>query len=138
MRSTEGGVPKRQQEYPFEKLEIWRLAQGIILSTYGVARRLPRDELFGLVGQLRRAAVSVALNIAEGRAADSDAEFRRFLGISERSLVEVIACLRVCVTLGYVTSAKADALSADCDVLQAKIRSFRRRLGEGKRSREEA
>ncbi|UCG42460.1 MAG: four helix bundle protein [candidate division WOR-3 bacterium] len=81
-----------------------------------------------------RAAVSIALNIAEGRAGDSDAEFRRFLGIGERSLVEVIACIRVCVTLKYVTETKTAELLATCDRLQAKLRTLRRRLGKGAKS----
>ena len=120
------------REHPFEKLEVWHLAQDLILSTYAVARRLPRTEMFGISSQLRRAAVSVALNIAEGRAADSDAEFRRYLGISEKSLVELIACFKICVILEYLSESESTEMCSVCDELQAKIRAFRKRLHSGK------
>lgn len=75
-------TPKRHAPYSFEKLEVWRLAEDIIVRVHSLARGLPEYEVYGVAGQIRRAAVSIALNIAEGRAADSDAEFRRFLDIS--------------------------------------------------------
>lgn len=71
--------------YPFEKLEIWQLSLDLAEKIYKITAKLPEDEKYGLTNQLKRAVVSVSLNIAEGRASDSDAEFRRFLGFSLRS-----------------------------------------------------
>jgi hypothetical protein len=59
MTHGEGGTtPKRHEPYSFEKLEVWRLAEDIIVRVYGLARGLPESELYGIAGQMRRAAVS--------------------------------------------------------------------------------
>lgn len=100
----------------------------MVRKVYVLARRLPASETYGLGDQFRRSAVSVALNIAEGRAADSDAEFRRFLGIALRSLVEVQACARVAVALEMLDPASADRLCEEGDHLEARLRQFRKKL----------
>jgi len=114
--------------YSFEKLEIWQLALDLIETTYETAKDLPDDEKFGLTSQLRRASVSVCLNIAEGRAADSDAEFRRFLGISLRSLIEIVACLKIRERLKYLDCEAVKNVCQFCDKIEAKIRKFRNTL----------
>ena len=114
--------------YGFEKLEVWQLAMELIRAVYGLASRLPKTETFGIGDQLRRSSVSVALNIAEGRAADTDLEFRRFLGIALRSVVEVQACMRICLSLGMIDRGDADTTCESCDRLEAKLRVFKRRL----------
>jgi four helix bundle protein len=114
--------------YRFENLEIWQHSLELTQMVYHLTGRLPRSEAFGLSDQMRRATVSVGLNIAEGRAADSDAEFRRFLGISLRSLVEVVACLRICESLAYISPGEGGRVCSYCDRLMAKIKSFRKAL----------
>ena len=121
-------TPSPGTRYPFEKLEVWQLAVDLTEAVYVVARDLPRSELFVLGDQIRRASVSVALNIAEGRAADSEPEFNRFLGIALKSLVEVEACLRLGVRLGLVDPEHADGICAVADPLEAKLRTLRARL----------
>ena len=111
--------------YGFEKLEIWGLASSLIQEIYESAMQLPKTEMFGLGDQMRRAVVSVALNIAEGRAADTDAEFRRFLGISLKSLVEVVACLKISQSLGFMAQPRVIEICSQCDRLEAKLRAFR-------------
>jgi four helix bundle protein len=120
--------PSRDRAYPFEKLEVWRLALELTGRAYAAARSLPKSEFYGLGDQLRRAAVSVGLNIAEGRAADSDAEFRRYLGIALKSLVEVIACLKTGAYLGMLNDDKVAEMGRSCDQLEAKLRSLRKTL----------
>ncbi len=120
------GVP-----YPFEKLEVWRLALALVGNVYDLCRQLPRSETYALGDQLRRASVSVALNIAEGRAGDTDAEFRRYLGISLKSLVEVVACIKVAQSLRLVAAREAARLCECCDALEAKLRRFRQTLKRG-------
>jgi four helix bundle protein len=73
----------------FRRLLAWQRAMDLVMTTYALTRTLPIDERFGLVSQMRRAAVSVACNISEGKLRDSDREFRRFLGISLGSLAEL-------------------------------------------------
>jgi len=120
--------PARDRAYPFEKLEVWQLALELTGKAYVAAKSLPRSELFALADQLKRAAVSVGLNIAEGRAADSDAEFRRYLGIALKSLIEVVACLKMCMFLGMLREEKVNDLCAFCDRVEAKLRNLRKRL----------
>jgi four helix bundle protein len=114
--------------YPFERLEVWRLAVALIKEVYLLAGRLPRSETVGLSDQLRRSAVSVALNIAEGRAADSDAEFHRFVGIALRSLVEVQAAIRICAELQLVTPTAAGRAVGQTDIIEAKLRTLKKTL----------
>jgi four helix bundle protein len=117
-----------EMPYPFEKLEVWKLATGLVKRVYRMAAGLPRTEMFGLGDQLRRSAISVGLNIAEGRGADSDAEFRRYLGIALKSLVEVIAGAKLALELEMANKADAAGLFSACDELEAKLRKLRMRL----------
>jgi four helix bundle protein len=118
--------------YSFEKLEIWQLSLDLLEKIYHVAEKLPKDEKFGLISQLKRASVSVSLNIAEERAADSDPEFRRFLGIALKSLVEIIACMKICERLRFLDNITVSNTCEFCDKIEAKIRKFRSTLSKGR------
>jgi four helix bundle protein len=74
---------------PFQELTVWQRAMELTVSVYELTRTFPRDEQFGLTSQLRRASVSIASNIAEGRGRTTDGEFRQFLGIAQGSIYEV-------------------------------------------------
>ncbi len=74
----------------FRKLKVWIKSIESIKEIYEVTKNFPREELYGLTSQIRRAATSIALNIAEGSGADSKKEFCRFLNIALRSSYEVI------------------------------------------------
>ena len=73
----------------FEDLVVWQRAMEMTVSVYDATRAFPREEIYGLTSQLRRAAVSVASNIAEGRGRISQGEFRQFLGLAQGSNYEV-------------------------------------------------
>lgn len=88
--------------YKFEKLEVWKLALKFNDVAYEIAGKLPEQEKFNLNSQLRRAATSIALNIAEGSTGQSNAEQSRFLSFAIRSHVEVIACLRLIQERHYI------------------------------------
>ena len=120
--------------YSFEKLEIWQLSLSLVEMIYEITKKLPEDEKFGLTSQLKRASVSVCLNIAEGRAADSDAEFRRFLGISLKSLIEIIACLKVCEKLKLFDHILVQNAYQLGDKIEAKIRKFRNKLNRKRKT----
>lgn len=81
--------------FSFEKLDVWRQAVELANAVYQVTRSFPEDERFGLTSQMRRAAVSIAANIAEGRGRGSDREFTRFLKIAYGSLMEVVSHLTI-------------------------------------------
>jgi len=77
----------------------------LVTATYRVSARFPKDEVFGLTSQLRRAAVSIPSNIAEGQGRLSTKEFRYFLGQARGSLMEVETQLQIAKNLGYAQEA---------------------------------
>ena len=79
--------------FKFERLDVWQSARKFVRCIYRVSRDFPPDETYGLTSQIRRAAVSVMLNLSEDSNAGSDKEFTRFLYMSSRSLDEVVSCL---------------------------------------------
>lgn len=80
---------KKQQIIGYKKLIAWQIADTLAKQVYKVTIKFPREELYGIVSQLRRAALSVPLNIVEGYARNSKNEFRQFLRIALGSLAEV-------------------------------------------------
>ena len=99
----------------YRRLLVWKEAHELALMVYKVTRNFPKDELFGLTSQLRRAAVSVAANIAEGQARSSRKEFLQFLFIANGSLVETVYYFDLVRDLGYITK-------KECADLQEKRR----------------
>jgi four helix bundle protein len=85
----------------FEDLVVWQEAHALVLGIYRVTRQLPADEKFGLVTQVRRAAVSVPANIAEGFRRRGRAEKARFLNMAQASLDEVVYFLILMADLDY-------------------------------------
>ena len=92
-------------------LRIWQQSIEMVTSIYLMTKAFPKDELFGLVSQMRRAAVSVPSNIAEGYARGTDREKLHFLRISSGSLSEVETQLILSLNLGYVIQETYDELS---------------------------
>ena len=81
--------------FRFEKLDVWHKAIELTDQVYAATRAFPGDERFGLTSQIRRAAVSIASNIAEGSSRASDVDFLRFLEIAYGSLMEVVTQARI-------------------------------------------
>jgi len=79
----------------FEKLIIWNKSLILIQSIYDLCKKLPASEKGNIVDQIKRATVSISLNIAEGSGSENDKEFKRFLHIAKKSLFEVIATLKI-------------------------------------------
>ena len=91
-------------EYGYKKLIAWQKADELAFQIYMVSKDFPKEEIYGITAQVRRASLSVALNIAEGYGRDGSKEFKRFVSISLGSLAEVDAILNFCLKLGYLTS----------------------------------
>jgi four helix bundle protein len=87
---------------PYERFAAWRECHALVLEVYRATRVFPKDELYGLTSQARRAAFSAAANIVEGSAKRGSAEFRRFLDISLGSLTELGYTLRLSRELGIL------------------------------------
>ena len=88
---------------PHKKLDVWKLSMELSRSIYHLTASFPGEEKFGLVSQMRRAAVSVPSNLAEGAARSSNNEFRNFLSIARSSLSELDTQLDLSQQLGFIT-----------------------------------
>ena len=84
------------------KLEAWKRARELVLNVYKLTQMFPKEETFGLAAQIRRAAVSVPSNIAEGAAREGEREFAQFLNIARGSLSELETQLLIATDLGYI------------------------------------
>lgn len=87
----------------FRELLVWQRSIQMALAVYKLTTMFPREEIYGLSSQIRRASVSVASNIAEGQGRASTGEFRQFLGIARGSNCEVQTQLTIVRELGYGT-----------------------------------
>lgn len=85
----------------YKDLIVWQRAMDIAKGVYKIAKLLPEDELFVLSSQMRRAAISIPSNIAEGQARNSSKEFRNFLSVAKGSAAELETQLLLCVEIGY-------------------------------------
>ena len=94
----------------YKELKAWQKAMDFVVAVYALTKSFPKDELFGLTSQLRRAAVSVSLNVAEGAGRDSDTEFARFLDISLSSTYESIVALLIAHRLAYCDAKESNVL----------------------------
>ncbi|MGD0632300.1 MAG: four helix bundle protein [Terracidiphilus sp.] len=100
----------------FHDLVVWQKAIDLTVCIYKLTRTFPEDEKYGLVSQMRRASVSIASNIAEGRGRLNPAEFRQFLGMSQGSMFELKTQLLVARKLGMENGnavEEAERLSAE-------------------------
>ena len=103
--------------FRFEDLRVWHIAVDLSNEINLLVRKFPKIELFSLSSQIKRAADSVVLNIAEGSTGQSIPEFKRFLGIALRSAIEVVACLHLAHKRGYITDVEFKKLYNDYEAL---------------------
>jgi len=87
----------------YKSLMVWKKSHNIVLEIYKLTKSFPKEELFGLAGQMRRAALSIPTNIAEGAGRGSKADFNRFLQISFGSISELEYELRLSKDLSFIS-----------------------------------
>ena len=90
----------------YREIKVWQKAIELVVDIYSCTRSFPREELYGLAGQLRRVAVSIASNIAEGKGRRTDREFLQFLHHARGSVFEVETQLTIASRLGYMPEAE--------------------------------
>lgn len=112
----------------FRDLLVWQKGIDLTKLVYSLTRPFPSEEKFGLVSQLRRAAVSVPSNIAEGQARRSSAEFSQFISISLGSLAELETQLIIVVELRLAKAGEVEPLIAHIHELQKMLHSLRSKL----------
>ena len=122
-------MPKSQTRIAsYRDLDIWQLAMEIVVGVYRVTRAFPAEEKFGLIAQLRRAAVAIPSNIAEGHSRLGAGEFRRFVSIARGSGAEVETQLAVAVGLEFISFDEIASLSSKLDRLSKMSFSLYRSL----------
>jgi four helix bundle protein len=112
----------------FKELIVWKDAMKLAKSIYLICQEFPGDERFGLITQIKRSAVSVPSNIAEGAGRNSDKEFLRFLSISTGSLFELETQLLLAADLGFINLDNVNTLLDDVAYLQKKLYRFCQQL----------
>ena len=114
--------------FKFEELKIWQKALDISFKINELTKSFSKDEIYVLTSQIKRAADSISLNIAEGSTGQSDAEFNRFLGIAMRSAIEVIACLYIARRREMINDNQFSELYNEIETLTISIQSLRKVL----------
>lgn len=120
-----GGVMQRDPARTFQDLIVWQKAHQFVLSVYRLTEGFPRHEMYGLTSQLRRAAVSIAANIAEGFKKRGKRDKARFLNIAQGSLEECRYYLILTNDLGYgETQSQREQLEETSKILESYSRAI--------------
>ena len=99
----------------YKKLNVWVSSISLVKNIYKLTRKFPKDEMFVLTQQLRRAAISIPSNIAEGAGRNSNAQFKNFLQISIGSCYEAENQLIISKELEYISEEELDTISKELD-----------------------
>lgn len=114
--------------FKFENLNVWQKALNFDDEINNLAQNFPKEELYILTSQIKRAADSIALNIAEGSTGQSNAEFNKFLGYALRSAIEVVACLYIAKNRKYIDSNIFSVLYSKAEEIIKMIQALRNSL----------
>jgi four helix bundle protein len=112
----------------YKDLIIWKKSFTLTSSVYKITQNFPKEELFGLTSQIRRSALSIPSNIAEGKGHDSDLDFARFLNIAKGLANELECQLLIAENLNYISSQECKKLCNECNEIIKMIVSFIKKL----------
>ena len=112
----------------FRDLDVWKLGKKIVVNVYRVTKEFPKDELYGLVGQMKRAGLSIPSNVAEGFNRIHNREYRQFLYIALGSCAELETQIEIALELGYLSQINHDELLEDMDHESKMLRNLIKRL----------
>jgi len=108
-------------ELSHKKLKVWELGIDLIKQIYRLTKSFPKEELFGLTNQLRRASVSVLSNLSEGLSRNHRQEKKRYIEISRSSLVEIDTQLEISLTLGFCNNSALSKIDETINHLFASL-----------------
>ena len=111
--------------FKFEKLEVWKESVDLTGLVHELTLKFPKEELYILSSQIKRAADSISLNIAEGSTGQSNPEFKKFLSYSIRSGIEVVSCLHLAKRRGIIIDDDFENIYVRTDLLIKRIQALR-------------
>ena len=112
----------------FKELVVWQKSHAFVLEIYTTTRKFPKEEVFGITNQLRRASVSIEANIAEGAGRSTPNDFMRFIDMSNGSSFEVETLLLLCKDLAYLSEEESEQLLHKLDEIQKMLYKLREHL----------
>ena len=109
-------------------MRVWQAGMDLVENVYRLTQEFPKQEIYGLTSQMRRAAVSVPSNIAEGHAREHTKEYLHFLSIAQASLAELATQMEISARLAYITPEQRDKMRAETDGLVRQLHALRKAL----------
>jgi four helix bundle protein len=116
----------------FRELRVWQCGMDLVEEVYRLTKGFPKDELYGLTNQLRRAAVSVPSNIAEGQTRSFVKEYLQFLSVARGSLAEVQTQIEIAARLKYLSAEQVQPMLERAESLARQLNALRSSLAERK------
>ena len=116
---------KYMKKYSFEKLVAWQLSKDFTKNIYGLVKKFPKSEAFGISDQLKRAALSVPTNLAEGSGRKTGKDKAYFTQIAYSSLMECLSLLIIASELGYISITVLEKLREDIEIISVKLSNLR-------------
>jgi four helix bundle protein len=117
-----------RKPFRFEKLDVWQEARALNQKVYRLTRKFPQSELYAMTSQVRRASVSISLNIAEGSGRNSDKDFAHFLEQAYGSLMEVASLLFLALDENYIREEDLNLMLSEIDRIAGRIVALNRSL----------
>lgn len=114
--------------FKFEDLRVWQMAIEMSVAVHQLTLTFPKEELYVLTSQMKRATDSIALNIAEGSQGQSDGEQNNFLGYALRSAIEVVCCLHLAKHRNLIDQSQFNLIYEQLTILIKSIQSFRKSI----------
>jgi four helix bundle protein len=123
-RAPEEKLMDRKRSKSFRDLDVWKLSIEIVKNIYQLTNKFPNSEIYGMIAQLRRSAISIPSNIAEGQGRNSAKEFKQFLAIALGSLAELETQLVISKEVNYLTERDLSPLIIDLDIARKMIKAL--------------
>ena len=115
-----------ERTFAFEKLRVWQDSRAFVTRIYLLTKEFPKEERYGIVNQIRRAAISISSNIAEGSSRKSSKDQSHFYQIAYSSLMEVLNQVIICLDLTYISEDNYNSLRSDIESLSYQINQLRK------------
>ena len=120
---------KPQKSRSYQDLEVWKLSIALVKEIYLITEKFPKSESYGLTNQIRRAAVSIPSNIAEGQGRNSSKEFRQFLSIALGSVAETETQLIIAKEINFLRNDELEPLLVTVDRIRKMLKGLSKSIG---------